>query len=32
MKLTGRRIANEVILVYEDGLDEAQSDVDLEHR
>lgn len=32
MKLTGRRIANEVILVYEDGLDEPQSDVELEHR
>ena len=32
MKLTGRRIANEVILVYEDGLDEMQKDVDLEHR
>ena len=32
MKLTGRRIANEVILVYEDGLDEMQNDVDLEHR
>lgn len=32
MKLTGRRIANEVILVYEDGLDEPQYDVTLEHR
>ena len=32
MRLTGRRIANEVILVYEDGLDDVQKDVDLEHR
>ena len=32
MKLTGRRIANEVFLVYEDGLDQAQSDVEFEHR
>ena len=32
MKLVGRRIANEVILVYEDGLDDVQSDVCFEHR
>lgn len=32
MKLTGRRIANEVALVYEDGLDEKQKDIELEHR
>jgi len=32
MKLVGRRIANEVIAVYEDGLDEPQSDVEFEHK
>ena len=32
MKLTGRRIAREVISVYEDGLDEPRSDVEFEHR
>ena len=32
MKLTGRRIAREIISVYEDGLDEPQSDVEFEHR
>ncbi|MBR3932434.1 MAG: hypothetical protein IKJ68_00795 [Clostridia bacterium] len=31
MKLTGRRIANEIIAVYEDGLDPAQEDVELVH-
>lgn len=31
MKLTGRRIANEIIAVYEDGLDPAQEDADLVH-
>ena len=32
MKLTGRRIAREVISVYEDGLDEPQTNVEFEHR
>lgn len=32
MRLTGRRIANEIIQVWDDGLDKAQKDVDLEHR
>lgn len=32
MRLVGRRIANEVIAVYEDGLDAPQKDVVLEHR
>ena len=32
MYRVGRRIANEVIQVWEDGLDEAQEDVVLEHR
>jgi len=32
MKLTGRRIANEIIMVYEDGLDPVQTDVEFEHR
>ena len=31
MKLTGRRIAREVISVYEDGLDDPQTDVDFVH-
>jgi len=31
MKLVGRRIANEIIAVYEDGLDPAQEDVELVH-
>ena len=31
MKLTGRRIASEIIAVYEDGLDPAQEDVELVH-
>ena len=31
MRLTGRRIANEIILVYEDGLDETQDDAELIH-
>ena len=31
MKLTGRRIANEIIAVYEDGLDPVQEDVELVH-
>ena len=32
MKLTGRRIAREIISVYEDGLDEAQKNVEFEHQ
>ena len=32
MKLTGRRIANEIIQVWEDGLDSAQEDISFEHR
>ena len=32
MKLTGRRIAREIISVYEDGLDEVQKDVEFEHQ
>lgn len=32
MRLVGRRIANEIIAVYEDGLDAPQKDVVLEHR
>lgn len=32
MKLTGRRIAREIISVYEDGLDAPQSDVEFEHQ
>lgn len=32
MKLTGRRIANEIIQVLEDGLNLAQTDVPFEHR
>ena len=32
MYRVGRRIANEIIQVWEDGLDEAQSDVVFEHR
>ena len=32
MKLTGRRIAREIISVYEDGLDKPQSDVVFVHR
>lgn len=32
MKLTGRRIAREVISVYEDGLDEHQTNIEFEHR
>ena len=32
MKLTGRRIANEIIRVYDDGLDPVQCDVEFEHR
>jgi hypothetical protein len=32
MYRVGRRIANEIIQVWEDGLDEAQEDVVLEHR
>jgi len=31
MKLTGRRIAREIIAVFEDGLDNSQSDVEFEH-
>ncbi len=32
MKLTGRRIAREIISVYEDGLDTPQRDVEFEHQ
>ncbi|MBQ4517256.1 MAG: hypothetical protein II997_01565 [Clostridia bacterium] len=32
MRLVGRRIANEIIAVYEDGLDAPQKEVVLEHR
>lgn len=32
MKLAGRRIAREIISVYEDGLDTPQSDVKFEHK
>ena len=32
MRLAGRRVANEIITVYEDGLDAPQSDVVFEHR
>lgn len=32
MKLAGRRIAREIISVYEDGLDTPQSDVEFEHK
>ena len=32
MKKAGRRIANEIIEVYNDGLDEMQTDVEFEHR
>jgi len=32
MKLAGRRIAREIISVYEDGLDTPQSDVQFEHK
>ena len=32
MKLTGRRIAREIIAVYEDGLDAPQKDVEFEHQ
>lgn len=32
MKKVGRRVANEIIGVYEDGLDEMQTDVEFEHR
>ena len=32
MKLTGRRIANEIIAVFEDGLDNEQKEVVFEHR
>ena len=32
MKLTGRRIANEIIQVWEDGIDDAQEDIAFEHR
>lgn len=32
MKLTGRRIAREIISVYEDGLDAPQRDVEFEHQ
>ena len=32
MKLAGRRIAREIISVYEDGLDEPQSDIEFEHK
>ncbi len=32
MKLTGRRIAREIISVYEDGLDAPQSDIEFEHQ
>ncbi|MBQ6469805.1 MAG: hypothetical protein IJJ50_07125 [Lachnospiraceae bacterium] len=31
MKVTGRRIASEIIAVYEEGLDEAQKDVEFKH-
>lgn len=31
MRLAGRRIAREVIAVYEDGLDEAQKEVEFKH-
>jgi len=31
MRKTGKRIANEIIEVYNEGLDEAQSDVEFEH-
>lgn len=32
MKLVGRRIAREIISVYEDGLDAPQTDAEFEHR
>lgn len=32
MKKAGKRIANEIIEVYNEGLDEAQSDIELVHR
>ena len=32
MKLAGRRIAREIISVYEDGLDEPQADIEFEHK
>lgn len=32
MKLTGRRIAREIIAVYEDGLDAPQKDIEFEHQ
>ena len=32
MKLVGRRIAREIISVYEDGLDEPQKDIEFEHQ
>ena len=32
MRLVGRRIANEIIQVWEDGLDEVQEDIRFEHR
>lgn len=31
MRLAGRRVANEIIQVYEDGLDEVQKDAELAH-
>ena len=31
MRLAGRRVANEIIQVYEDGLDEVQTDVEFAH-
>jgi hypothetical protein len=31
MRLAGRRVANEIIQVYEDGLDEVQKDAQLAH-
>lgn len=32
MKKAGRRVANEIICVYDDGLDEPQKEVEFEHR
>ena len=32
MRVVGRRIADEIISVYEEGLDEAQAEVEFEHR
>ncbi len=32
MKKTGKRIAREIIDIYEEGLDEAQADIPFEHR